>query len=453
MAALECWRQGHEVRIIEKSSSRLLSGDGFTIGSTAIHALRHWPDIVEENERIARHPWVSWHRITGEKISGPAPFYDPAEKKDDTQTDGEEAPRTIYRYSRPKFHKMLADQAEKLGIFVEYGTRVVEYYEEPIADNAGVVLENEMKIEADVVFAADGIGSKSSSAIMGHMVPARSTGFAIYRAAFPVELADADPMVRHRFKPLNDGTPVVEVWMGEGIRATFGRSEDEMSWTINYSDDGEASESWSNLVDPEIVLQKTANIPGWPEVGNRLIQLTPKERLHDFKLMWREPQPCWVSPGGRVIQIGDAAHSFLPSSGNGATQGMEDAISLATCLRLAQKNDLCWATRVHNKLRFERVSCLQLLGILNQETRHLSAHAKASTAHTKPIGLMAAWIWRHNPERYAIENYEAARTHLEDGKPFQNSNIPPGHVYQPWTIDEMLRVIAAGELHLDGDWE
>lgn len=103
--------------------------------------------------------------------------------------------------------------------------------------------------------------------------------------------------------------------------------------------------------------------------------------------------------------------------------------------------------------RFERVSCLQLLGILNQETRHLSANGKASTVHTKLIGLMAAWIWRHNPERYAIENYEAARAHLEDGKPFQNSNIPPGYVYKPWTIDEMLRATAAGELHLDGDWE
>lgn len=109
---------------------------------------------------------------------------------------------------------MLADQAEKQGIYVEYGTRVVEYYEQSIAGKAGVVLGNGERIEADVVFAADGIGSKSSSAIMGHMVPARSTGFAIYRTAFPVELADADPMVRQRFKPLNDGTPVVEVWMG-----------------------------------------------------------------------------------------------------------------------------------------------------------------------------------------------------------------------------------------------
>lgn len=99
------------------------------------------------------------------------------------------------------------------------------------------------------------------------------------------------------------------------------------------------------------MLQTTATIDGWPDFANLLIKATAKDQIHDFKLMWREPQPCWVSPGGRVVQIGDAAHSFLPSSGNGATQGMEDAVSLAACLRLAGKDNVPWATRVHNKLR------------------------------------------------------------------------------------------------------
>lgn len=56
------------------------------------------------------------------------------------------------------------------------------------------------------------------------------------------------------------------------------------------------------------------------------------------------------------MQIGDAAHSFLPSSGNGATQGMEDAVSLAACLQIAGKENVPWATRVHNKLRLVAIS-------------------------------------------------------------------------------------------------
>lgn len=229
------------------------------------------------------------------------------------------------------------------------------------------------------------------------------------------------------------------------------------------------------MVDPETVLQVTAAIPGWPEVANRVIRSTPRDRLHDFKLMWRDPQPCWVSPSGRVVQLGDAAHTFLPSSGNGATQGIEDAISLATCLQLAGKDNLPWATQVHNKLRyanetvifikmdsaylhpavhrFERVACLQKLGIVNHEARHLSANGDAKQA-ARPIGLLAAWIWKHNPEQYAVENYNKALEHLLDGKPFQNTNIPPGHVYKPWTIDELLDAKKSGkEIELDGDWE
>jgi 2-polyprenyl-6-methoxyphenol hydroxylase-like FAD-dependent oxidoreductase len=53
--------------------------------------------------------------------------------------------------------------------------------------------------------------------------------------------------------------------------------------------------------------------------------------------MWRDPQPQWTIPHGRVIQLGYAAHTFIPSSGNGATQAIEDAVSLSTCLQLVAK--------------------------------------------------------------------------------------------------------------------
>ena len=71
-------------------------------------------------------------------------------------------------------------------------------------------------------------------------------------------------------------------------------------------------ESWSHKVDIEEALAYTAKIPDFPDYANRLIKLTPPEKLIDWKLMWRDPNSQWTSPGGRVIQLGDAAHSFLP---------------------------------------------------------------------------------------------------------------------------------------------
>jgi 2-polyprenyl-6-methoxyphenol hydroxylase-like FAD-dependent oxidoreductase len=99
------------------------------------------------------------------------------------------------------------------------------------------------------------------------------------------------------------------------------------------------------------VLKFTATIPDWPKERNMLIEATPDGAIVDFKLVWRDPEPQWVSPGGRLVQIGDAAHTFLPSSANGATQGIEDAVSLAACLHVAGKGNIPMAVKVHNLLR------------------------------------------------------------------------------------------------------
>ena len=83
-----------------------------------------------------------------------------------------------------------------------------------------------------------------------------------------------------------------------------------------------------------------------------VIKATPGHTVLDWKLMWRDPQPRWVSPIGRVVQIGDSAHPFLPISASGGTMAMEDAFSLATCLQIAGKKDACLATKVHNHMRY-----------------------------------------------------------------------------------------------------
>lgn len=103
--------------------------------------------------------------------------------------------------------------------------------------------------------------------------------------------------------------------------------------------------------------------------------------------------------------------------------------------------------------RFERVTCIQKLGVINQQARNRSADAKPSQA--KPIGLAAAWIWQHDPEQYAIDHYRSAFTHLVYGAPFHNTNTPPGYVYRPWIIDDLLNPKRNGQdLDLEKEaWE
>lgn len=99
------------------------------------------------------------------------------------------------------------------------------------------------------------------------------------------------------------------------------------------------------------MLDYVSTIPAFPPFLKRLIEATPKDGIVDWKIMWRNPQTLTTSLLGRLVQVGDAAHTLLPSSMNGANQALEDAIYLAACLELGGKNNVHWASKVHNKLR------------------------------------------------------------------------------------------------------
>nr|POF02485.1 fad-dependent monooxygenase mdpd [Quercus suber] len=228
--------------------------------------------------------------------------------------------------------------------------------------------------------------------------------------------------------------------------AAFWLNDDECNWFITRP------ESWNHKASPEEVLAYTATVPGWDKVADRVIRATPADSIVDWKLMWRDPQPQWTSPGGYVVQVGDAAHTFLPSSGNGGTQAIEDAVSLATCISIAGKDRIPEATRVHNLLRFERVSCLQAFGVTNKDKMSNSKTDEKKRGKS-PLHL-ARWIWDHEPEAYAVAKYDEAVAQLTTGSPMKHTNTPPGLVYKPWTIETLLAAQVRGEpTILDGQWD
>lgn len=67
--------------------------------------------------------------------------------------------------------------------------------------------------------------------------------------------------------------------------------------------------------------------------------------------------------------------------------------------------------------------------------------------------LTAFFLVRHDPEKYAFENYEEALAHLTQGAAFANTNTPPNLKYTPWTIDSLVKALDKGEPSImDGDW-
>ena len=104
------------------------------------------------------------------------------------------------------------------------------------------------------------------------------------------------------------------------------------------------------------------------------------------------------------------------------------------------------------------MSILQQTGFLNREELHnVNIAAITENSQVADVGFfkIGRWVWDHNPEEYARDNYGTCLAHLIAGKPFKNTNVPPGHVYQPWNLESEKKRMQAGiksNLKQNGDW-
>jgi len=143
----------------------------------------------------------------------------------------------------------------------------------------------------------------------------------------------------------------------------------------------------------------------------------------------------------------------LPTSGNGATQAIEDAVTIAACLQHSGKDKLDLGVTTHSLLRYDRVSCAQRLGFHNAERYHKQDMDKVGLDPNKVRAKVPKWIFMLDPEKYVDENYNAASASLRGGPEFINTNIPQGHTPEAWTIEGVEKLHAEGKgIELTGDW-
>ena len=208
-AALECARKGHDVRIFERNPDFNDSGDMIALGLSATTLLRHWPEMREEYDQISLHDaWIQALKHSGTPVAPPKSTVQVAIGNGMDP----KSPKTTFQI-RPKLYRMLARQLERLGIPVEFGKKVVEYYEDAASKKGGVVEEDGTRTEADVVIAADGIGTKSNGLVGGEVQP-RQSGRAMYRASVPIEVMKQDSAVDEFFGLQNGTDSIVRVFLG-----------------------------------------------------------------------------------------------------------------------------------------------------------------------------------------------------------------------------------------------
>jgi FAD-dependent urate hydroxylase len=219
---------------------------------------------------------------------------------------------------RSALYRVLRDEAVRRGVRVEYGKRLVSAEATPDGGVAAA-FEDGTGAEGDLLIGADGVHSRTRRIIdpaapAARYIPVLNVG----GYARGVSVDDEPGTFRMVF----------------GKRAFFGYAvhpSGEVWWFANPPRLDEPARGELAAIGAEEWRETLVDLfaeDATPAVD--LIRATPG-RLAGWATYDLPSVPTWH--GGQMIVIGDAAHATSPSSGQGASMAIEDAVVLARCLR------------------------------------------------------------------------------------------------------------------------
>ncbi|KAB8232043.1 FAD-dependent oxidoreductase [Aspergillus alliaceus] len=344
-AAIECHRKGHSVIAFDKAQELKPVGDGIALAHNAVRVIEKWGKgtVGQELGRLSsRLNTTVIYDQTGRFI---------AEDKLDGFKAGEG-----HLLPRGELSQVMYKHAKSLGIDMRLASEVDEYWEDE--NSAGVIVDGE-KITADCVVACDGVNSKARRHIIGYEPELRSSGSCVFRGWMTTE----EPLVgSHWLLSHTDQADQVKVFAGDGVHVLLSTIQHGkmVFWLCTHKD--------NDCYDRKKEAPPTPEVDGmihlirdWPMRGQieSTIRKTLAKNVMHYPLLIREALSNWRSKGGRMVIIGDAAHPFLPVSGQGAAQAIEDAAVLAITLHLAGKEEVPLALHALEKIRLPRTALLQ----------------------------------------------------------------------------------------------
>jgi len=182
----------------------------------------------------------------------------------------------------------------------------------------------------------------------------------------------------------------------------------DVCWVMTHKDEHEIKESWSF---PGSVEEAAKLLDGWDPRTLAIVRKAP--RVFDWKLVYRDPLPRWISKQGRLVLIGDSAHPFLPTSIQGASQAIEDGVTLAATLRLSGKTNIPLAAQAFEKIRYPRVRRAQKGGETNRETWH-KADVEYAVKNPESVKLpREEWLLGFDALKHTYEVFDSVKKDIE----------------------------------------
>ncbi|MDS7967471.1 FAD-dependent urate hydroxylase HpxO [Acinetobacter sp. V117_2] len=337
---------GHQVRIFEQTEKILPVGAAISLWSNGVKCLNY----LGLTEKIAKLGGQMDDLAYVDGLTG------------DVMTQFsllpliEEVGQRPYPVARADLQNMLMDEFGRDQIYL--GKKMVSL--EDNTDYVEVHFADSSSTHADLLIGADGTHSLTRAYVLGHQVQRRYAGYVNWNGL--VEISED-------LAPAQQWT----TYVGEGKRASLMPVADGKFY---FFLDVPLPAGLDNNRDEYKQLLKQY-FADWCQPVQQLIERLDPQKTNRVEIHDIEPFAQFYK--GRVVILGDAAHSTTPDIGQGGCQAMEDAIYLARSLQINTLG-LEDALRRYQNKRNERANELVL-----------RARKRCDVTHMKDETVTQAW--------------------------------------------------------------
>ncbi|MCF5722809.1 FAD-dependent oxidoreductase [Pseudomonas syringae] len=251
--------------------------------------------------------------------------------------------------SRRALHQVLIDKAQSLGARIELGLTVNTIEQD--SNGVDILFSDGSKGRYDLVVGSDGLFSKIRSLIFGDKYKPKFTGQSVWRYNFP-RSAKVDHLAN---------------FQGADGNAGLCPLSDEVMYM--YITSHEPTNPWMEQSVLASEMRKRLN--GFGGIIGELRE----QIIENSEVVYKPLEAVFVDESwfrGRVLLIGDAAHSTTPHLGQGAGMAIEDAVVLGE--ELVSGSDVDAQLQRFMNRRFERCKYIYEKSLLSSEKEVMRDH-------------------------------------------------------------------------------
>jgi 2-polyprenyl-6-methoxyphenol hydroxylase-like FAD-dependent oxidoreductase len=349
-AAVALRRRGWHVTVLERAAALEPVGAGLGLGPNAVHAFA----AIGLGDQVRRLSAVQGHgglrRADGRWL---------------VRTDLGAVAR---RFGDPQLMTLRADLVGLLATSLPDGALrtgvTVTGVDGQDPGKAARVTTSAGDLDADLVVAADGVGSRIRAALFPGHPGSQYSGFTAWRFVTPAPSIALEP---------------AETW---GNGAVFGAIPLAGARVYCYA----SAPAPPGVRHDDESAELKRRFGGWHDPIPGLIgSVGPDAVLHDDVYWIAEPLPAYHR--GRIALLGDAAHAMTPHLGQGACQAIEDAVVLASVADPENSDGTARDLAAYTAARLPRT---RMMADASYRATRLSGTTSRSAAALRNAGLSLA---------------------------------------------------------------